>query len=173
MTLTQRQDQNISSIGQHLEKIVVDVGVGRLSQQPNFEEKILPQIQRDVALLAGQQPQVRRARKSISGFKIRQGQIVGLRTTLRGRKMVDFFQRFIKIVLPRVRDFRGIDQKSIDTHGILNLGLKEQLVFPEIRPEESSLIFPLGINVVPRLKDREAALHLYRELGLPLRRGKT
>jgi large subunit ribosomal protein L5 len=152
-----------------LEKIVVNAGIGRLSQQQSFEEKILPQISRDTALLCGQKPQVRRARKSIAGFKTRQGQIVGLRATLRGRKMVDFFERLIKIVLPRVRDFRGLASKLVDAGGALNIGFKEQFVFPEIEPEESPFTFSLGINIVPRKKNREAAIEAYRRLGVPLK----
>ena len=96
------------------EKIVIDAGVGRLSAQPNFEEKSLPQLVRDIAILAGQKPQLRRAKKSIAGFKIREGQIVGIKVTLRRSKMVDFFTRLITIVLPRVRDFQGLDLKNVD-----------------------------------------------------------
>ena len=157
-------------ISDFLEKIVVNVGIGRLSQQPNFEEKILPQVSRDMALLSGQKPQVRRARKSIAGFKLRQGQIVGLRATLRGRKMVDFFERLIKIVLPRVRDFRGLDSKAVDAGGAFNISFKEQFVFPEIEPEESLFIFSLGLNIVPQKKNREAAIETYRRLGVPLKK---
>jgi len=155
---------------QFLEKIVVNAGVGRLSQQPNFEEKVLPQVTRDLSAISGQAPEVRRARKSIAGFKMRQGQIVGLRITLRGQKMVDFFTRFINIVLPRVRDFRGVDALVIDEHGSLNVGLREQLVFPELNPEESTLIFPLGVTIVPKRGGREAAIHWYRENGFPLKK---
>lgn len=153
-----------------LEKIVINSGVGRLSQQPNFEEKLLPQVMRDIAAVAGQAPRVRRAKRSIAGFKIREGQIVGVSVTLRGSKMVDFFTRLIMIVLPRVRDFRGIALKAVDNGGVLNVGLREQLVFNEINPEESTLIFPLEISVVPSRRDRTAALIAYRELGVPLKK---
>lgn len=152
-----------------LEKIVVTVGVGRASQQPNFEEKVLPQIIHDVEMVAGQKPQLRRAKKSIAGFKLRQGQIVGLRATLRQQKMVDFFERFTRIVLPRVHDFRGIDPSSVDAGGSLNTGVREQYVFPEINPEESLFSFSLGVNIVPRKKKREEALDRYRAFGVPLR----
>lgn len=165
-----KQSGGVESPKQFFEKIVVNTGVGRLSQQPNFEEKILPQIKRDLALLAGQESHVRRARQSIAGFKTRQGQIVGLRITLRGRKMVDFFERLIMIVLPRVRDFRGIDLGAIDGGGSLNIGLKEQLVFPELNPEESTLIFPMQITLVPRRKNRDAAVAAYRRFGMPLKK---
>jgi len=152
------------------EKIVINAGVGRLSQQGNFEEKILPQIKRDLATLSGQAAEPRPATKSIAGFKMREGQIVGLRITLRGRKMVDFFKRLTMIVLPRVKDFRGIELKAVDSHGILSIGLREQLVFPEINPEDSVLIFPLQVILVPKGRSREAALKIYRDLGVPLKR---
>jgi large subunit ribosomal protein L5 len=153
-----------------LEKIVVNSGVGRLSQQPSFDDKILPVVMRDISMICGQRPQIRKAKKSIAGFKIRQGQVVGVRVTLRGDKMVDFFERLINIVLPRVRDFGGILPSYIDEGGVLNVGLKEHLVFPEINPEETILIFPLQITVVPRLRNREKALAVYRSFGVPLKK---
>ena len=151
----------------YLEKIVVNAGIGRLSQQPSFEEKLLPQVIRDLELIAGQRPQVRRAKKSIAGFKMREGQIIGLRVTLRHRKMVDFFERLITIVLPRVHDFRGVSDDSIDAGGVLNIGFREQFVFPEVNPEESPLTFSLGVNLVPRKRSRIAALDVYRAAGFP------
>ncbi|MBI4084952.1 MAG: 50S ribosomal protein L5 [Candidatus Liptonbacteria bacterium] len=159
-----------AEISKFLEKIVVNAGVGKLSQQPNFEQKILEQVLRDLSTIAGQKPEERKAKKSISGFKIREGQIVGVKITLRRKKMVDFFERLITIVLPRVRDFRGIDTDSIDSVGTLNIGFSEQMVFPEINPEESPVIFSLGINVVPRNKKREEAVAEYRRLGVPLKK---
>lgn len=168
--VTQQRETKIGSLAQFLDKAIINVGVGRLSQQQNFEEKILVQVKRDIALLCGQEPQVRRAKKSIAGFKLREGQIVGLRATLRGKKMVDFVNRLIMIVLPRVRDFRGINLKSIDESGILNIGINEQTVFPEINVEQSPLIFSLGINIVPKGRSREAALRVYRHFGVPLKK---
>lgn len=152
------------------EKIVIDAGVGRLSTQPNFEEKALPQIMRDLSALSGQGPQVRRARISIAGFKTRQGQIVGLRVTLRRKKMVDFFERLIKIVLPRVRDFNGLSLSSVDQGGVLNIGIREQFVFPEVSPEHSPVTFTLGVSVVPRMRERARMLESYRALGVPLKK---
>lgn len=164
---TKTEKKEISKIKQTLEKVVVNVGVGRLSQQGGFEDKILPQVQDDIAAITGQKPQVTRARKSIAGFKTREGQIVGLRVTLRDAKMVDFFERLIRIVLPRVHDFRGLDPKNVDQGGALNIGLKEQFVFPELNPEESPVTFPLGINIVSKTKNREEAHKMYVELGVP------
>jgi len=152
-----------------LEKVVVNAGIGRLGQQPNFEEKALVQVKRDLALLTGQMPQVRRIKRSIAGFKVREGQIVGLRVTLRRNKMVDFFEKLIKIVLPRVRDFGGLSCKAVDKGGILNVGLREQFVFPEIKPEESPISFSLGLSIVPKNKKREANIRVFRELGTPFK----
>ncbi len=156
-----------------LEKIVVNTGVGRLSQQPNFQDKGLASLKQDLAAVTGQQPQVRPAKKSIAGFKLREGQIVGLRVTLRDKKMVDFFERLITIVMPRVHDFRGISLDALDKGGSLNIGFREQFVFPELSAEESQLTFPLGVNLVPREKDRAKALEAYRKLGVPLMKDGT
>ncbi|MBU6500789.1 MAG: 50S ribosomal protein L5 [Patescibacteria group bacterium] len=168
--MKQEHKQQNNEVAGFLEKIVVNVGIGRLSAQPNFEEKGLPQITRDIASACGQMPQVRRAKKSIAGFKTREGQIIGLRATLRRRKMVDFFERLTKIVLPRVKDFRGLERSIIDDGGTLNIGLREQFVFPEINPEESQVSFPLGINLVPKEKNREKAVKKFLELGVPLKK---
>lgn len=154
-----------------IEKIVVNNGIGRLSQQPSFEDKILPEIIKEIALITGQKPIVSKAKKSIAGFKIREGQIVGLKTTLRGGRMFDFLDKLIRIVLPRLRDFRGIDLKNIDANGNLNIGLKEQAVFPEINPETIKFDFGLEISVaVAGVKKREEAIELYRLLGVPLKK---
>lgn len=153
-----------------LEKIVVNAGIGRASQMPNFSEKILPQIKRDIALLTGQEPEMRPAKKSIAGFKTREGQIIGIRVTLRRGRMVDFFERLVTIVLPRVRDFTGIVRTSIDEGGVLNIGFKDHVVFPEINPEQSPFLFSLGVAAVPRVKHRARAIEGYEQLGVPLKR---
>ena len=153
-----------------LEKIVIDAGVGRLSQTPNFEEKALIQVMRDLAAVTGQKAQIRRAKKSIAGFKVRENQIVGLRITLRKQKMVDFFERLITIVLPRVRDFRGLELTNIDEHGVLNLGIREHAVFPEISPELSPVSFSLGIAVVPKIRNRVKSLEVFHKFGVPMKK---
>lgn len=170
--MTTKNPKTLKTSRGFLEKVVVNAGVGRLSNQPSFEEKIMPDILKDLATITGQKPKICRARKSIAGFKIRQNQIVGLSVTLRRKKMVDFFERLINIVLPRVRDFAGIDLKSIDQKGILNVGLKEQFVFPEIDTDKSTFTFSLGINIVPKNKNRKSAEEIYRELGVPLKKVK-
>lgn len=152
-------------------KIVVNTGIGRLSQQAGFSDKILPELSRELSLIVGQKPQPREAKRSISGFKSREGQVIGLRVTLHGRRATDFLTRVINIALPRVKDFRGIDPKNVDQNGNLNMGLKEHIVFPEINPELSKVNFGFQITVVPRgIKDRESAVAFYRELGIPFKK---
>lgn len=153
-----------------IEKIVINIGIGRLSQQPNFEDKVLPELMKEMALIAGQKPAITKAKKSISGFKVREGQTVGLKITLRHQRMSDFLERLIKIVFPRLRDFRGIDLKNIDSNGNLTVGLREQTVFPEINPEISKVDFGLEISIVSNAKNKEEAMTLYRSLGIPLKK---
>jgi large subunit ribosomal protein L5 len=161
--------ERTKTIRAFLEKIVVNAGVGRASQAPNFEEKLLPQILRDIAQIAGQKPRVTRAKRSVAGFKVREGQIVGVYVTLRGSNLVDFFERFHRIVLPRVRDFGGVDVEHVDAHGTLNVGFREQVTFPEVNPEESPFVFPLGVSLVPHKRNRAAALETFRALGVPFK----
>lgn len=151
------------------EKIIVNTGIGRLSQLPQFTEKILPEVIRDIALITGQKPSPRPSRKSIAGFKIREGQVIGLKVTLRKKRMEDFFRRMIWAALPRVKDFRGLYPAAVDQGGMLNIGFRDQYVFPEIDPEESLRSFALQVTVVPKDHDRKAAIALYRALGVPLR----
>lgn len=166
-------EKKTQAVNALLEKIVINAGLGRASQQTNFEDKILKQVQGDMARIAGQAPHVRRIAKSIAGFKVREGQIVGTRVTLRGKKMVDFFERFIRIVLPRVRDFSGLALSNVDQGGVLNIGIREQLVFTEINAEDSFFIFPLQVSIVPKHKRRDEAIVAYRELGVPLKATET
>jgi len=160
--------KNFNKIGK-LEKIVVNVGIGKLSQQPNFEDKILPEVIKELSLITGQKPFICRAKKSIAGFKVRAGQIVGLKATLRRHRMEDFLSKLINIVLPRVRDFRGINLKSIDSKGNLTIGIKEHTVFPEINPETSKVDFGLEISIVSNAKNREEAIELFKRIGIPLK----
>lgn len=153
-----------------IEKVVINIGLGRLSQQANFEDKILPEIMSELASITGQKPVPTKAKKSIASFKTRIGQIIGLKVTLRGRRMFDFIERLVKIVLPRVRDFRGIDLKNIDKNGNLTVGIKEQVVFPEINQETSKINFGLESTIVARAKNKEEAIELFRLIGIPLKK---
>lgn len=153
-----------------LKKIVINVSAGRLSQQASFEDKILPEIIKNLVIIFGQKPITTVAKKSIAGFKTREGQIVGLKITLRRRRMYDFLERLVRIVLPRVKDFKGIELKNIDQSGNLNIGIREQAVFPEIISEMLKVDFGLEISIVNNAKSRDEAIELYRQLGLPLKK---
>lgn len=162
-----------SELRTFLEKVVINVGTGRLSQQASFEDKLLPQITKDISAITGQKPHVRLSKKSIAGFKMREGAIVGVRVTLRAKKMVDFFERLVRIVLPRVRDFSGIQESAVDQGGVLNIGIREQYVFSEISPEISPLSFSFEAAIVPKHKNRQESLDKFRTFGVPFSKGNT
>jgi len=153
-----------------LEKIVVSVGLGKLHQNPQFEEKILPAIVSEVASITGQRPAPRGAKKAIATFKTRTGDVIGITVTLRGQRMRDFLARLVNVALPRVRDFRGIDTKSVDGRGNLTIGIREHTVFPEINQEISRVNFGFEVTFVLNTKTREDGIKFYRELGLPLKK---
>lgn len=155
---------------QSLEKIVVNVGIGRFANQPNFDDKILPELIKDVALMTGQRPATRPAKQSVAGFKIRSGNVVGLKVTLRGKRMTDFLNKLNQVVLPRIRDFRGLDLKSLDSGGNLSIGMREHTTFPEIIPELTKHDLGVEITLVPKDVNKERAVQLYRDLGVPLKR---
>ncbi len=152
-----------------IERVVVNIGVGKKRDQQGFDEKILPEISKELALITGQRPSYRPARKSIAGFKIREGDVVGLKVTLRGQRMADFLTRVINVALPRVRDFRGIDLSNIDEMGNLNFGFRDQTVFPEVDMDTSNVSFGFQVTVVPKKRNRENAIDLYRTIGVPLK----
>lgn len=154
----------------NLEKVVVNSGIGRLSQSANFEDKVLPDIESEFASITGQKGLRRAARISIAGFKIREGAFVGIMATLRGKKMADFAEKVIGIVLPRVRDFRGIDMKNVDGNGNLTIGFKDQLVFPEISAETAKVNFGLQATFVPKIQNREKAVELFKSIGVPFKK---
>ena len=154
-----------------IEKIVLNTGIGRLIVGKTSEEqkKIYEDILQDISLIAGQRPVLTKAKKSISGFKIREGFPIGARVTLRKKKMEDFLERLIHTALPRTRDFRGIDQKSIDREGNLTIAIKEHIIFSEISPEKARNIFGFEITIVTGAKTREEGLELLRLMGLPIK----
>lgn len=154
-----------------LNKIVVNVGLGRLSSQPGFADKILPEIIKEVGSITGQKPAPRAAKKSIATFKLRAGTVIGLQVTLRHQRMIKFLEKLNHAVFPRIRDFRGIDLKKVDADGNLNVGIREYIVFPEVKAEMTNVNFGVQITIVPkRIKSREAAIELYRQLGVPLQK---
>ncbi len=152
-------------------KVVVNVGVGKVleSVDPSKRENLLESISSDLALICGQKPIITKAKKAISGFKIRKGSSVGLKVTLRRKRMYDFLERLLNFALPRSRDFQGISQDCIDKGGNLTIGIKEHIVFPEIKPEKAKIIFGLEITIVTDAKSREEAIELYKLLGFPLK----
>jgi len=154
-----------------LEKIVVSVGVGKMRQSnAQFDNNVLPEITKELGAIVGQRPGYRKAKKSIASFKLRQGDTVGLLATLRGARMNDFLSRLINFVLPRVRDFRGIDLNNFDSRGNLTIGIKELTVFPEINPETSKVNFGIEITLVAGTKSKDEGIAYYRKLGLPLKK---
>ena len=148
-----------------IEKVVVNIGAGRMAGEPKFKDR----IEKDIGLITGQKPAARIAKKSISGFKVRQGMTVGFVSTLRGRRMYDFVDRFVSIALPRSRDFRGIEEKSFDQKGSLNLGIREQIIFPEVVYESSKDIFPFQITITTTAKTKEEGKELLKLMGFPIR----
>lgn len=154
-----------------IEKVIVNTGFGRLTsgKTSNEQKKIQDAILHDLALITGQRSVLTRAKKSISGFKIRKGMPVGAQVALRGKRMFDFLERLIHITLPRSRDFRGINIDSFDEEGNLTLGVKEHIAFPEISPEEVKNMFGLEIIVVTTVKNKEEGIELLKLLGFPIK----
>lgn len=147
-----------------LTKIVVSLGIGKFREN----EKLVETAKNNLSAITGQKPVVKKARKAISGFKVRQGDEVGLMVTLRKNKMYDFLDKLINVTLPRLRDFRGIDPKSFDGHGNITIGVKEHLVFPEITHETEN-IHGLEITIVSDCKNEKDAKKLLTSLGLPFK----
>jgi large subunit ribosomal protein L5 len=148
-----------------LEKIVVNMGVGEAIQNI----KALDNAVADLSLIVGQKPVITKARKSIATFKLRQGMSIGCRVTLRGDRMYEFFDRLVNVALPRVRDFRGISPKSFDGRGNFALGLKEQIIFPEIEYDKIDKIRGMNVVVTTSARTDEEARQLLRLMGLPFR----
>jgi large subunit ribosomal protein L5 len=146
-----------------IEKVVVNTGIGRFQDEQQIKESIF----NDIALICGQRPVYKKAKHAISAFKIREGSIVGIAVTLRGAKMYDFLDRLINVALPRSRDFRGISNKGIDQYGNLSIGLKEQIIFPEISAESAKKIFSLQVCVKTNAKNKQQAFELFKLLGFP------
>jgi large subunit ribosomal protein L5 len=134
------------------------------------DRKQLDKAQEEIALICGQKPKITRAKKAISGFKLRQGDPIGLVATLRGKRMYDFFEKLVKIAFPRVKDFSGIKEESLDQSGNLTIGFSEQTAFPEIDPGKVERIRGLEVTIVTNAKDKEQAKVLLEEMGIPFRK---
>ena len=148
-----------------IEKVVVNTGIGKSLK----DQKIQDEIAKDLALITGQKPTPRPAKKAIATFKTRKGMIVGLAVNLRGQRTYDFLERLINTALPRSRDFRGLKGKSIDKNGNLTIGIKEQIIFPEISAESARNIFGSEICVKTTAETREEGVELLRLLGFPIK----
>lgn len=146
-------------------KVTINVGVGRNAKEKAYIDEVI----KSVAKIAGQKPVETKAKKSIATFKVRQGMIVGVMTTLRGRRMYDFLEKLVNISFPRVRDFRGISQSQVDRTGNLSVGFREHVVFPEIRTDEADNIHGLEVCVATTAKTREEGLELLKLMGFPFK----
>lgn len=147
-------------------KIVLNVGAGEAATTKGVLEK----IQEQITTIAGQKAVITKARKSISAFKIRLGLPIGVKVTLRGNRMYDFLEKLIKIVIPRLRDFRGVNQSCVDPHGNLNIGFSEQTLFPEIDFDKIDKIRGLEVTVVTNAKKHENGKALFELLGIPFKK---
>ena len=149
-----------------LDKIVINMGVGEAAHDSKFIEAAV----KDLELISGQKPVVTKARKSIAGFKLREGQVIGAKVTLRGENMYNFMEKLIKIALPRVRDFRGVSKNAFDGKGNYTLGIKEQIIFPEIEYDQVLKVRGMDIVFVTTAKTNEEACELLSGFGMPFRK---
>lgn len=151
-----------------LEKIVINVGLGSAKDEP----KLLDSVVAEIARIAGQQPVVTRARKSVANFNLREGMPVGVMVTLRGARMYHFLDRYISTAIPRVRDFRGLNSRAFDGRGNFTVGVREQMIFPEIEYDDIVRVHGMDITFVTTTDRDDEALVLLREMGMPFR-GET
>lgn len=149
-------------------KVTINVGTGKYRQ----DQRALDEIKNVLIVIAGQRPVATLAKKAISTFKIREGMEVGMKATLRGDKMYSFIERLVYLALPRTRDFRGINQNSIDQRGNLSIGIREHIVFPEISQENIHHIFSFEVVITTTAKSKEEGLELFKLLGFPMERKK-
>lgn len=161
------QDFKFTSVMQapRLKKIVVNVGVGEAVQNA----KALEATVGDITTITGQKPVITKARKSIASFKLREGMPIGVMVTLRGERMYDFYDRLVNLALPRIRDFRGVSRRSFDGRGNYSLGLREQIVFPDIDYDKIDKLRGLEVVIVTSATDDEQAYALLKRLGMPFR----
>ncbi len=149
-----------------IEKIVINTGLGDIKDN----QKSMQMVENELKLITGQKPIYRKATKSVANFKLREGMPVGLKVTLRGKRMYDFYDKLVSIALPRVRDFRGVSDKAFDGRGNYSVGLKEQLIFPEIVYDQVEKIRGMDVCIVTTAKTDEEARELLRALGMPFKK---
>lgn len=149
-----------------VEKIVINVGAGEAIQNP----KVLDYIVNDLSVITGQRPVITKAKKSIAGFKLREGNPIGCKVTLRGNRMYEFLDRLLSLALPRIRDFKGLSLKSFDGQGNYTFGVNEQLIFPEVDYDKIDKIRGMDITIVTTAKEDEQGFALLRHLGFPFKK---
>ena len=149
----------------NLEKIVINIGDGKAATDGRALESMVDEL----TAISGQKPVIKRAKKSIAGFKIREGMPIGVSVTLRGNRMWEFYDRFVQVVVPRIRDFRGFSKKSFDGNGNFSLGLNEQLVFPEVEYDKVRDIRGMNITICKTASDNQGGYALLNTLGFPFR----
>ncbi len=157
--------KNIMSVPR-IVKVVVNVGAGEAVSNKNVIEKIAEQI----GIISGQKPVITKARKSVAAFKIRQGLPIGVKVTLRGQNMYNFLEKLVKIVIPRLRDFRGISDSTVDQNGNMSLGFSEQTVFPEIEFDTIDKLRGLEVTIVTNAGDKKIGRLLFEKLGIPFKK---
>lgn len=148
-----------------IKKVVVNVGIGKIAKENDKIEEVVNSI----TAITGQKPVKVKAKKAISGFKVREGMEVGVKATLRGKRMWQFIDRLVNSTLPRTRDFQGINKRAVDQKGNLNIGIKEHMIFPEISPERVKHTFGLQVTVSTDARTQEEGLELFRLLGFPIK----
>lgn len=168
ITSSLKEKFNYSSIMEvpHIEKIVINMGVGDAVQN----SKVLDKAVEELSIIAGQKPLITKAKKSIAGFKVREGMPIGAKVTLRGERMYDFLDKLVSVSLPRVRDFRGVSKKAFDGRGNYTLGVREQLIFPEINYDNVDKVRGMDIVVVTTAKTDEEARELLTQFGMPFQK---
>jgi large subunit ribosomal protein L5 len=144
-----------------LTKVVLNMGLGIK------DKDVIKRLVEELAVISGQRPVLTRSRKSISNFKLREGMVIGAKVTLRGARMYDFMERLVNAALPRIRDFRGLSPRGVDSHGNYTLGIKEQSIFPEVDPNDVKEVQGMDITIVTTARDRGEALALLRAMGMP------
>jgi len=152
-----------------LSKIVINVGLGKVEHRDQTIKSVAEQL----AIITGQKAKVTQARKSIAGFKLRQGDAIGVMVTLRGKRMYQFFEKLVRIVLPRVKDFQGISPTAFDQSGTYSLGLTEQIVFPEIEYDKIDKVRGLQINLISTATNTAESRLLLESLGMPFKKGDS
>ncbi|ACL68890.1 50S ribosomal protein L5 [Halothermothrix orenii] len=154
--------ENIMAVPR-VEKVVVNVGMGELKEDP----KLIDVVVNDIASITGQKPVITRAKKSVANFKIREGMPIGAKVTLRGETMYEFLYKLVNVTLPRIRDFRGVSPKSFDGRGNYNIGIREHIVFPEIEIDKVDKVYGLEITIVTSAETDEEAYELLKLMGMP------